>query len=237
MSTSYFVLLKPITLSVDKNDRNQALEMDNNIVYILPSVHLSYHRDAGLFESDLIEWSKQLCSKDKNFIDIGAHTGTYALSLADYCQQVYAFEPQKDTYYALCGGVALSNKKNVTCYQMGLGSPEQVGIKQLKIVHSSGGGSSLHATEGIIGQEDVMIQTLDQLGLDEIGFIKMDVEENEYYVLQGALKTLDRCKYPKILFESNDDNQPLFQLINSLGYKIIKIRGYSNMYLADHQTK
>jgi len=235
MSTSYFAFLKPNSLPIDRNNRNQILEMNDNIVYILPTVHLSYHSSQGLFESDLIEWSKQFCSKDKIFIDIGAHTGTYALSLADFCQHVYAFEPQKDTYYALCGGVALSNKKNVTCHQMGLGSPEQIGVNRLKIVHSSGGGSSLHATTGIIGEEDVMIQTLDQFNLDNVGFIKMDVEENEYYVLKGATETLKRCGYPRILFESNDDNKQLFEFIENLGeYKIVKINGYSNMYLASH---
>jgi FkbM family methyltransferase len=234
MSTTYFVFLKPNDFPVDRNDRNQSLEMNDSLVLVLPSVHLSYHKSRGLFEADLIEWSKQFCAKDKVFLDIGAHTGTYALCLADNCKHVHAFEPQRDTYYALCGGVALSNKHNVTCHQMGLGSPEQVGVNRLKIVHSSGGGSSLHATTGIIGEEDVMIQTLDNLNLDNVGFIKMDVEENEYYVLKGATKTLEKSGYPRILFESNNDNKQLFEFIEGLGYNVIPIRGYNNMFLACH---
>jgi FkbM family methyltransferase len=235
MDKSYFILLKPNKLPINRNERNQSLEMNDNLVYILPQTHLSYHRDSGLFEADLIEWSKQLCSKDKCFLDIGAHTGTYALSLADYCQHVHAFEPQKNTYYALCGGVVLSSKNNVTCYQMGLGSPEQVGSMKLKIVHPSGGGSSLHATSGIIGEEEIQVQMLDSINLENIGFIKMDVEENEYHVLKGAVKTLERSGYPTILFEANNDNQQLFDLIKSLGsYKILKISNYHNMFLACH---
>ena len=67
-------------------------------------------------------------------LDIGAHTGTYTVSLAQYCNHVYAFEPQKMTYYALCGSIALSNLTNVTCLNVGLGSNEQVGKQTLNII-------------------------------------------------------------------------------------------------------
>ena len=63
----------------------------------------------------------------------------------------------------------------------------------------------------------------------------MDVEDNELFVLEGALQTLQRCGNPKILFESNHENKPLFNYIkNVLGYRsIISIGGGSNMFLAE----
>ncbi len=66
-----------------------------------------------MFEKELMEWCKQLCSKDKIMLDIGPHTATYSISLAEHCKTVYAFEPQRMIYYSLCGGVALSNIKKV----------------------------------------------------------------------------------------------------------------------------
>jgi FkbM family methyltransferase len=142
------------------------------------------------------------------------------------------------TYYALCGSVALSNKQNITCFQTGLGSEDQVGTRILNIVSNDGGGSSIHITNEIIRKEKIEIRTLDSYNIENIGFIKMDVEENELDVLKGAMETIIRSNYPKILFESNPNDftrqQALFEYItNVLNYRIIKIGGYSNMYLAE----
>lgn len=205
-------------------------------MYLLPRTNLSYYTEHGLFESRLMEWCKQFCQKDKVFLDIGAHSGTYSISLSAYVKHVYSFEPQKMTYYALCGSVALSNKDNITCFQYGLGSKSQVGEQTLKIVSNDGGGSSLHATSGILREEQIQLKTLDSFELKDIGFIKMDVEENELYVLQGAVKTLEQNQFPPLLFESNFENQVLFDFIKGLGYTILPVRGYKNMYLASNST-
>jgi len=235
MSTSYFVLSKSQDDSTSYNEKDSLVTMTNKINYILPRNLLSCYADNGLFESMLIDWVKQFCSKDKIMLDIGAHTGTYSLSLAPYCKHVYAFEPQKMTYYALCGGVALSNMRNITCINKGLGSKEQLGEVTLHIVSNDGGGSTIQlGNENVLTTETIEIDTLDNMNLDDISFIKMDVENNELYVLKGAIETIKRCGYPHIIFECNDRKQheELFNLIEGLSYKIITINGVKNMYLA-----
>jgi hypothetical protein len=235
MSTKYFILTKDNTTD---NENDQIIYTNRPTTYILPHVNLDYYAKHGLFENQLIEWTKQLLTKDKTFLDIGSHTGTYAISLADLCEEVYCFEPQKMTYYALCGSVALSNKQNITCFQTGLGSEDQVGTKTLNIVSNDGGGSTIHMTNDILREEKIEIRTLDSYNIENIGFIKMDVEENELDVLKGATETIIKSNYPKILFESNPNDimrqQTLFEYItNTLKYRIITIGGYSNMYLAE----
>lgn len=232
MSTRYFILSKPQSSRIDENIQQQVVSLAPANVYLLPQVNLDYYVKYGLFECQLIEWCKQFCSKDKVFLDIGAHSGTYSISLADVAKEVYSFEPQRMTYYSLCGSVALSGKENVTCLQVGLGSPEQVGRQTLKIVSNDGGGSSLHSTSSILREESIEIKTLDSYGLENIGFIKMDVEENELFVLMGGLETIRRNHFPTILFESNFDNKELFDYIRSIGYKdIIQVGGCHNMFL------
>jgi len=232
MRTRYFILSKPQSSPIDENIQQQIVSLAPANVYLLPQVNLDYYVKYGLFECQLIEWCKQFCSKDKVFLDIGAHSGTYSISLADGAKEVYSFEPQRMTYYSLCGSVALSGKENVTCLQVGLGSPDQVGRQTLKIVSNDGGGSSLHSTSGILREESIEIKTLDSYGLENIGFIKMDVEENELFVLKGGLETIRRNHFPTILFESNFDNKELFDYIRSIGYKdIIQVGGCHNMFL------
>jgi len=183
----------------------------------------------------LIEWSKQFCNSEKCFLDVGAHTGTYSINLADYCKHVYSFEPQKMTYYSLCGSIALSNLKNVTCLNYGLGSPEQTGTRDLMIVSNDGGGSTLLNVNNmsVLETEKIEIKTLDSINLTNIGFIKMDVEDNELNVLHGSLQTLKNSNYPPILFESNSSNKDLFTFLSKISYNIISINGVPNMFLAN----
>jgi FkbM family methyltransferase len=238
MSTKYFILTKTTNenVSVADNDTNQVVHLNNHLCYILPQNLMMDYTARGLFEAPLIEWCKQFCSPEKNMLDIGAHTGTYALSLSNVCNEVYCFEPQEMTYYALCGGVALSNKRNIRCFNMGLGSEEQRGKKTLNIVSNDGGGSTIHHTQGmnILREEEIAIDTLDSFQLTNIGFIKMDVEENEYFVLLGARNTLEESGFPAILFECNNpgDNKQLFEYLVTLGYKVVHVSGVNNMFLA-----
>ena len=75
---------------------------------------------------------------------------------------------------------------------------------------------------------------LDNLHLTDIGFIKMDVEDNESFVLQGAMNTLKMSNFPPILFECNDKtkNMELFDIMEKMSYKIVILSGVHNMYLA-----
>jgi len=238
MSTKYFLLTRSALDKTDDNTDNHIIHLNpgKRQIFMLPEVNLDYYWRKGLFECQLIEWSKQFCNSNKTFLDIGAHTGTYAISLSENANNVVAFEPQRSTYYALCGSVAASGlSAKIVCHQYGLGSEEQVGQQVLKIVSNDGGGSSLLPAENetVIREETIEVRTLDSFGLRNIGFVKMDVENNELNVLRGALNTLRESNYPPILFESNGPNPSLFGFLKeALKYKVIQIGGVNNMYLA-----
>lgn len=222
MKSNYFIFSKNIISDLGEEDK-----------FLLPRDHLTYHHQRGLFEESLINWVQQFCDKSKVFIDIGAHTGTYSINLAPFCKNVYAFEPQRSTFYALCGSVALSGHENIECVRKGLGSPFQRGKKKLFIYSGDGGGSSIHEKQGILSTEEIEITTLDDYNVRDIGFIKVDVEGNEYDAILGASITIKSNNYPRILFECNDGiPENLKDLLSSLGYKTSRITGYPNMYLA-----
>lgn len=236
-TTKYIILSKHNRDPIQHNDNNQIFFINQQITYLLPAINHEYYVKYGLFESSLIEWCKQFCSGNGAFLDIGSHTGTYAISLAPLCKKVYAFEPQKMTYYALCGGVALSGQHNIDCLNCGLGSKDQTGAMVLNIVSPDGGGSTLQEIQGTaLAKETIRVQQLDDVAIEEpVCFIKMDVENNELHVLRGAVKTLEKHNYPKILFESNCENIDLFNFLRKdLNYNIVNISGVSNMFLATH---
>ena len=91
----------------------------------------------------------------------------------------------------------------------------------------------------VLRQEEIEIITLDSLKIKDVSFIKMDVEENELAVLQGAVHTIKKNKYPPIVFECNETNLALdtqhrlyIFLTNELDYNITPIMGVTNMFLA-----
>lgn len=230
--SDYFILTKKSNSDVSNDEKNQFMYIKEK-VYILPKNNANYYISNGLFEKNLIEWCKQFCKKDQNMLDIGAHSGTYTISLADYCNKVYAFEPQQMTFYSLCGSVALSNIRNVNCLNYGLGTTEQVGKQTLNIVSLDGGGSTLHKDQNnVLFTEEIEVRTLDSFNIDNISFIKMDVENNELQVLLASENTLKRSNYPKILFEMNQTNTQLLQFLENLNYSIIQVGGCNNMFLA-----
>jgi FkbM family methyltransferase len=218
--------------------------------WIFPNNRLSFHSSCNgalSEEESLIEWSKQFCDKDKIVLDIGSHCGTYSLSLAPHSKSVYAFEPQRLTYYALCGGVALSDLSNVYCNNCAIGSNEQRGTRQLKVISHDGGGSSildLPRNTNSLSVEDIQVKSLDiDFGnLRNIGFVKVDVEGNEHFVFEGAREIFRESQYPCILFESNiggefdELNRAALSTLYSMNYDVVDINGYAHMKLAVRKT-
>ena len=232
--TEFFIYEK------DKNkiSPDQTILCENKNIFLLPKVDLEYYKKNGLFEEFVIEWCKQFCSIEKNFIDIGSHCGTYTINLAKYNKHVYAFEPQKIIYYALCGGVVLSGYENVTCLNYGLGSDNQNGEQILYIGSEDRGGSSLYDPGNTIKIETVQIKTLDSFNFENVGFIKLDAEDNELEILKGGINTLNKDK-PIILFECNDKLEKLPKIINfldSINYSVTNLTSYNNLFLAGYKN-
>lgn len=195
----------------------------------------------GLPEQSLIDWCRQFCNGSSHFIDIGAHCGMYALSLAPYSSKVFAFECQRETFYQLCGGVALNAAWNVYPEHVALGNAFKEKIP-LFIQSLDGGGTSTKQKSETTIQEiqEVEMRTLDSYHLDNISFLKLDVEGAEEDVLRGGYETLKRSHFPPFVFESwtddkySNERNSLNKYITSLGYEIIPINSYPHMMFASH---
>jgi FkbM family methyltransferase len=196
----------------------------------------------GIFEADIIEWCKKFCSKDKVFVDIGAHMGTYTMNLAPLSKHVFCFEAQKMTYYQLCGGIALNELTNVTAHNYALG--DQRDTVELRVVSPDGGGSSvidnIPPTENskVLQKETVLMRPLDTFDIVDVGFMKIDVEGCELKVLKGATGTLRHSGFPPFIFEAwpdswfDEQRKALFDYVYEIGYKIMNVPNSSNMFLA-----
>ena len=218
-----------------------------------PAVVLGYRAEGaqlivpGRYERDLIDWARQLAPADKQFVDVGAHMGSWTLVMAAHFREVHAFEPQRLIYQQLCGNAALNGLTNVFAHNVGL--DKTTGKLTLHRPGIDRGSSSAHAEVAerfkadniALSPETICVVKLDSFAdvLTDVGLMKIDVEGLELRVLKGALKILRANDLPKIIFEcwSSDwfaeDKKQLLRFLETIGYRIIPISRYADVFLAE----
>ena len=158
-------------------------------------------------------------------IDAGANYGAFTLPLAKLVGssgEVYAFEPQRLVYQALCGTLALNSLVNVKAFHSALSECKgTITVPALNYNETNNfGGLSLINSER--GGESVQCMTIDQLNLSSLKLLKADVEGMELFVLKGAKDTISRFK-PVLYLENHiscEHYQGLISYCNELGYQL-----------------
>ena len=86
----------------------------------------NYFYQNGFPERHTIYWINDTFIKpDRNFVDIGAHIGSYSLICGHKAQHTYAFECTPKTFCCLAAGLALNGLENkVTPFPFALGEKD-----------------------------------------------------------------------------------------------------------------
>ncbi len=163
-------------------------------------------------------------------LDVGANKGVYSWLLKDCSRKVYAFEPNPKMFRFLqrtagnrivTSPVALSDRSGpavlrVPRHRRGGFSNQGASLSDVKVA------------EDFMGVE-VEAKRIDDLGIADIGFIKIDAEGFEQAILRGARETLER-DWPTMLIEMEESHtrQPIEEAIaavETLGYRGLFLRG------------
>ena len=156
------------------------------------------------YDAQTVKILKKICQPTSNCIDVGCHKGEMLDLILKYAPngQHYCFEPLPDLFQGLIQkkypanchfyDVALSRESGSTSFNYVISNPSYSGILRRRYDRPS--------------EEDTTITVKTEL-LDHIispntviDFIKIDVEGAEMLVLEGAKKTIQRCK-PIVVFE------------------------------------
>jgi FkbM family methyltransferase len=173
--------------------------------------------------------------------DVGANIGDYAeeanMRLKNRTE-IYCFEPGQQAFFSL--NERFGSKNNVHVYNIGLGDKEET-----LTLFSEKDGASLRASLydlrldhlglKMSHVEKVQVSTIDLFceshGINEIDFLKLDVEGHELKVLKGAQRLLDSKRIRVIQFEfgpCNIDSRTFFRdffyFLNP-GFKIFRVLG------------
>jgi FkbM family methyltransferase len=183
---------------------------------------------AGIpWEGFMHKYFKTYSNKNKIALDIGANIGTHTVYLSDYFGKVHAFEPQTSVFNLLESNIKLNACTNVKTHKFGLGDKNITeNMEKYDLTKPNNQGAIAIDKTGTSNGEQIEVRILDELGLSNIGFMKIDVEGYELYVLKGAINTIKTNK-PIIIIELNDktkdDRAEIVKLLTNLNYNLKQI--------------
>lgn len=198
-------------------------------------------------EQDDFDFIEKISQNGGVIFDIGANVGIFSLTLIRHCpsiRKIYAFEPVPETYRKMLKNLSLNNDPKQICpYNIGLSN--KAGSFTFYLPGASEAASLQPVTDEFYLQESVdgiytgqqksskvscEVGTLDEFvqanPQDRIDLLKIDVEGNEKFVLNGAvsvLKTYQPVVYAEMLrkhaarfhYHPND----IIKFMCSLGYQ------------------
>lgn len=160
-------------------------------------------------------------------IDAGANYGAHTLPFCRFVGstgRVYAFEPQRLVFQALCATVALNSLTNAHCFHAALGAERghiDVPLLDFATTNNFGAVTLLGTTHPQLAHERVPVMRIDDLDLPRCDLIKADVEGMEKALLEGGRQTIKKF-HPVLYLECHDDErrQPLIDACRSLEYRL-----------------
>lgn len=153
-------------------------------------------------------------------IQAGGNIGVFPHLLCKHFEWIYSFEPDDANFKAL---ELNTNNDNVSCIPVALGEKKSSGIMRV-IDPTNIGAHRIEFNEG-----GIIVSTIDEYFLGEVGLIWLDIEGAELLALKGGIDTIKTFK-PVIVLEMaghskrfyNIDEEETHAWLKSLGYEAVE---------------
>jgi FkbM family methyltransferase len=177
-------------------------------------------------------------TKDSVVIDGGCHIGTHSVKLSKLAKKVYCFEPLPPSNELLKKNLQLNNCDNVEVFDCGLSDTfETANFGWIQV--NNPGASFLDKnpmglpdnSHNLDQNSEVNLITIDSLNLDQLDFIKLDVEGYEPKAINGGLNTIKKLK-PIIIVEcwanhsggvDQAHTEKIFEVLFDIGYRMERV--------------
>jgi len=170
-------------------------------------------RDNDFFEFEVLDFIRDFFPVQRVVIDIGANIGNHAVYFANFLkfyEYIICFEPVPENYAILVKN--LEGYKGIYMYNCALSDKTQ--MLKMSVNRGNMGASAVQSD----GELLVQAFSLDRLYYKNVTLIKIDVEEYEPQVLDGAQDTIAKWK-PLIIIE---DWHNKYEELLPKGYQCIK---------------
>jgi FkbM family methyltransferase len=206
-------------------NNNYMVKFNNNIYFTPDKIQVDYINSgrAEPYSGDITIVNDYINKTKRNntYLDIGVNIGTHSIVYSKIFNKVLSFEADKYNYNQSKENLMINNIVNVDLFNNALGCVHGF-VKTVQHNNQSRGCINTVLTNNETDTEQI---TLDSLNLNNIDFIKIDVEGNELNVIKGATDTIIRNR-PIIQFEYNNLAKNLCNVeytdielyLNSIGY-------------------
>ena len=186
----------------------------------------------NFFEIEFLKYIKDNYPNQHGIIDIGANIGNHSLFFLEFlnCDNLYAFEPHPDNLSIL--KLNLSKYKNKSLiYDIALSNKDGLMPLYNSEINNYGGFSLFSYNDPTVGntsflvKPDITVKPLDSFNLTNISMIKIDVENYENEVLDGARNTI-QLNRPIIFVENLYHGYPYIQPNPDIHLKILTELNY-----------
>ena len=170
-------------------------------------------------------------------LDIGANIGNHASYFAAHFDRVVAFEPNPPVAAVLRANVMA---QKVEVVETGLS--DKLGELHFAVNQTNLGGSRVTADpSGMTIKVDTLDRLVEPLGLENVRFVKIDVERHEEKVLEGATTFLTN-QLPVIAMEGHYKSFPelgkrVAALLKTFGYRYIYSLGAPRHSVFDRRVR
>lgn len=172
----------------------------------------------------------QLTKQDR-WLDVGAHIGSFSVSVAEHVDAVIAFEPEPENFALLESNIFLNRAINVFPWNTAIVGDDRHVVYLYKNLKKNTGSHSFFVQRG---REQLQVPCLNInhiLVESAIDKIKIDAEGAEYEILKG-IKLWDKIK--ELIFEfdfqklKDVDHSKYFEILQLLTSKGFEVRALQN---------
>jgi FkbM family methyltransferase len=183
-------------------------------------IYASFLNEKKKYEPEHNMYNLLVENINQNIFEIEGYKKTSSTIYSSFLNEkkIYVYEPQRNMYNLLVQNINQNNLQNkiiphnlgVFCFE-GKGKMNNIELDGRGAIVSKryNEENNLDCNFGAIplgdDGEDINLTTIDNMKLDDIGFIHCDAEGSENFIFSKGIETIKKCR-PVILYENKDFN-------------------------------
>jgi len=240
----FLARLCPFAISLFPQDNEYQVTFYKKLqVIVCPIFAVEKEIMSGRYETDVISIIEQFVRPGMTVMDVGANVGALSVVLADRVGEtgkVFSFEPGPNTFSRLKRNLSMNSGIDSVVIPQNMGCAQEEGVIAYHELSHSRGNAILgeldkewHAYES----HEVKVVAIDSFvrnnSLNNVDFMKVDVERMEFDVLLGAKEMIKKF-HPVICYETLSDMgrlnmtggenfRRIEEMLTPLGYTLYRI--------------
>tara|TARA_B100000767_G_C19711537_1_gene513029 strand:- start:461 stop:1384 length:924 start_codon:yes stop_codon:yes gene_type:complete len=192
-------------------------------------------------ETNETKFLKKIIDTGQVVIDIGANMGWYSIHFSKWVGgsgKIFAFEPVPEIHEELRSNIKLNFCQNIKVFNCALGNKNESILFNVSNFEGGSGASSENLKFGkeIKVTKRKLDDVMSEQNINNIDFLKIDIEGGELNMLKGAEKIIEKYK-PKIFLEIVDIHCDRFGYLPEDVFNFLYNKNYNGLYIGNEHSK